>query len=70
LLIVAFRINVAAFTARYTQQRNQRPLDEFHGLSPEQMYPLLYFPLASPELVRFPEVLDTTPAAPMHTQAR
>lgn len=25
-------------------QQNQRSLDEFHGLSPEQMYRLLYFP--------------------------
>lgn len=58
---------VQAFTDRYTQQRNQRLLDEFHGLSPEQMHHLLYFPFASPELVRFPEVLDTTPAAPMLT---
>ncbi|MEN8132352.1 MAG: SEC-C metal-binding domain-containing protein, partial [Pseudomonadota bacterium] len=58
---------VQAFTDRYTQQRNQRPLDEFQGLSPEQMYHLLYFPFASPELVRFPEVLRTTPAAPMLT---
>ena len=58
---------VQAFTDRYTQQRNQRPLDEFHGLSPEQMYPLLYSPFASPELVHFPEVLDTTPAVPVLT---
>jgi hypothetical protein len=58
---------VQAFTDRYTQQRNQRPLDEFQGLSPEQMYHLLYYPFASPELVRFPEMLRTTPAAPMLT---
>jgi len=56
---------VQAFTDRYTQQRNQRPLDEFHGLSPDQMYQLLYFPFTSPELVRFPEVLGTTPEAPI-----
>ena len=29
---------VKAFAASYTQQRNQRPLGEFHSLSPEQMY--------------------------------
>ena len=56
---------VQAFADRHTQQRNQRPLDEFHGLSPEQMYRLLYFPFASPGLVSFPEVLDATPAAPV-----
>ena len=54
---------VQAFVGRHTQQRNQRPLDEFHGLSPEQMHRLLHFPFTSPELVRFPEVLDTKPTA-------
>ena len=38
-----------AFVERLTQQRNQRPLDEFQGLSPEQMHHLLNFPYASPE---------------------
>ena len=56
-----------AFANQHTQQRNQRPLDEFHGLSPEQMYQLLYFPFASPALVRFPEVLGTPPDAPILT---
>jgi hypothetical protein len=56
---------VQAFVGRHTQQQNQRPLDEFHGLSPEQMHRLLHFPFASPELVRFPEVLDTKPTAPI-----
>jgi len=56
---------VQAFTDRYTQQRNQRPLDEFQGLSPEQMYRMLHFPFTSPEWVAFPEVLSTTPTAPI-----
>jgi hypothetical protein len=47
------------------QQRNQRPLDEFHGLSPEQMHRVLHVPFASPALVRFPEVLASSPAAPI-----
>ena len=54
-----------AFLDQHTQQLNRRPLDEFHGLSPEQMYRLLNFPFASPELVRFPDVLDISPTAPI-----
>jgi hypothetical protein len=56
-----------AFAEQYMQQRNQRSLDEFQGLSPEQMYRMLNFPFTSPELVCFPEVLDITPAAPILT---
>ena len=52
---------------RHVQQRNQESLDEFHGLSPEQMHRMLHFPFASPELIRFPEVLDTNPTAPIVT---
>jgi len=59
--------DVQAFVGRHTQQRNQRPLDEFHGLSPEQMHRMLHFPLASPEFVRFPDVLDTSPTGPIVT---
>jgi len=58
---------VQAFVGHHTQQQNQRPLDEFHGLSPEQMHRLLHFPFASPELVRLPEVLTTSPTAPIVT---
>ena len=58
---------VQAFVGRHTQQRNKRPLDEFHGLSPEQMHRLLHFPFASPELVRLPDVLTTSPTAPIVT---
>jgi SEC-C motif len=58
---------VQAFVAQHAQQRNRRPLDEFHGLSPEQMYRMLNFTFTSPELACFPEVLDITPAAPILT---
>jgi hypothetical protein len=58
---------IQAFVGRHTQARNQRPIDEFHGLSPEQMHRLLHFPFASPELVRLPEVLDSSPTAPIVT---
>ena len=50
-----------------TQQQNRRQLDEFHGLSPEQMHQMLNFPFASPGLVGFPKLLDAIPAAPMLT---
>lgn len=55
------------FLDQYTQQQNRRQLDEFHGLSPEQMHQMLNFPFASPGLVRFSEVLDAIPAAPILT---
>jgi hypothetical protein len=60
-------VEVQAFLDHHVQQRNRRPVDEFHGLSPEQMYRMLNFPFTSPELVRFPEVVDTAPAAPILT---
>jgi hypothetical protein len=56
---------VQAFATQYMQQENQRPRDDFHGLSPEQMHRILNLPFASPELVHFPDVLDTTPSAPI-----
>jgi hypothetical protein len=55
------------FLDQITQQQNRRQLDEFHGLSPEQMHQMLNFPFASLGLVRFPEVLDGIPAAPILT---
>jgi len=56
-----------AFLDQITQQQNRRQLDEFHGLSPEQMYQMLNFPFASPGLVRFSEMLDATSGAPILT---
>ncbi len=56
---------VQAFVGRHTLQRNRKPLDEFHGLSAEQMHCMLNLPFASPDLVHFPEVLDERPAAPI-----
>jgi len=55
------------FLEQVTQQQNRRPVDEFHGLSPEQMHRMLNFPFASPGLVRFPEVLGDAPTAPILT---
>ncbi|MEN8178766.1 MAG: SEC-C metal-binding domain-containing protein [Pseudomonadota bacterium] len=58
---------VQALVEQHTQQQNQRALVEFHGLSPEQMHRLLNFPFVSPQLIRFPETLDTGPKAPILT---
>jgi hypothetical protein len=58
---------IQAFVEHHTLQQNQRALGEFHGLSPEQMHRLLNFPFTSPQLVGFPEVLDTGPKAPILT---
>ena len=55
------------FADRHVREQNQRGLDEFHGLSPEQMYRMIYFPFASPELVCFPEVIETASTAPIMT---
>jgi len=56
---------VQAFVEQHTQQQNRRVLDEFHGLSPEQIHRLLNFPFTSPQLVHFPEILVSSPKAPI-----
>lgn len=56
-----------AFIQEFNQQRNQRPLDNFEGLSPEQMHRLINFPFDSPEVVEFPCLLKVPPAGPMVT---
>jgi len=56
---------VRAFVERHMQQQNQKPLDEFQGLSPEQMHHMLHFPFASPEFVHFPAALNSSPTAPI-----
>ncbi len=59
------KAEIRAIVGQHVQEQNRSPLDEFHGLSPENMHRMLNFPLASPEVVRFPEVLDTNPIAPI-----
>ena len=53
-----------SFLRRQMQQRNTAPLDDFHGLSSEQMHRLLYFPFETPSLAEFPS-LAGTPEAPV-----
>ena len=54
-----------AFADNFMGQLNQKPSDDFHGLSPEQMHQILNFPLSSPHLVSFPEKLESLPDAPI-----
>lgn len=53
------------FVCDLNGQHNRRPIDDFHGLSPDQMYRLMHFPFDSPDLVEFPPRLGTTPSAPI-----
>jgi hypothetical protein len=47
------------------QAKNNELLDEFHGLSPAQIYRFLYFPFDSPDLVRFSNILNPPMDAPV-----
>ena len=54
-----------AFLRQHTQQRNQAPVDDFHGLSSEQMHRFLHFPFETPNLVSFSSPLDSDPRIPI-----
>ena len=56
-----------AFISQHMQRQSQAAIDDFHGLSSEQMHRFLYFPSETPELVTFPSLLDITPEAPILT---
>jgi hypothetical protein len=49
---------------RLTRAKNISPLDDFCGLSPEQMYRLLYYPFDTPRLVDFNLELTRFPDSP------
>lgn len=53
--------------AAHLEASNRRPVDDFQGLSPEQMYRVLYQPFDSPDLVRFGEGIAGCPDAPVTT---
>lgn len=53
------------FIEGHTARKNQAPLDDFAGLSPEQMYRFLHLPFSSPDLVLFPSHLIAPPDSPM-----
>jgi len=46
-------------------QQNQRPQDDFLGLSSEQAHRMLHFPYDTPALFQFPEQLSIEPCAPI-----
>src|SRR3990172_7059662 len=56
-----------AFTDRFMRQRNQAPLDDFQGLSADQMHRFLHFPFDSPELLTYAQVVAGDPKAPILT---
>lgn len=49
----------------YLQNQNQNPLDDFHGLSPEQVHQMLNFPFDIPQYVIFKDTLSIEPKAPI-----
>jgi hypothetical protein len=54
-----------AFLDDITRRRNQTPLDDFQGLSPEQMMRFLYHPFDSPDLITYPPFPTASSAAPV-----
>jgi hypothetical protein len=54
-----------AFLDWHTGQKNRAPLDDFQGLSPEQMHRFLHFPFSSPDLVAFFERPAFSPEVPL-----
>ena len=45
--------------------RNRTPLEDFCGLSPEQMHRILHFPFDSPEIVSFSDICQVPPETPV-----
>jgi hypothetical protein len=54
-----------AFLRQHTQQRNQTAIDDFHGLSSEQMHRFLHFPFESPDLVSYGSFSGIEPQIPI-----
>lgn len=57
--------DLQAFMQSYQQQRNNAPMDDFQGLSPEQMRVLLNAPLDQQTIVTIPSELTEEPEAPL-----
>jgi len=55
----------SAFLRQHMQQRNQATVDDFHGLSSEQMHRFLHFPFETPDLVSFASTLDSDQQIPV-----
>ena len=54
-----------AVLAEVSERRNTTPLDDFAGLSPDEMTYFLYMPFDSPEYIQLPQVLQVEPEAPI-----
>ncbi|MRR06017.1 MAG: hypothetical protein EG828_03595 [Deltaproteobacteria bacterium] len=54
-----------AFLRQHMQQRNQAAVDDFHGLTSDQMYRFLNFPFESPNLVSLSSALVRDPQIPI-----
>ena len=54
-----------AFLRQHSQLRNQAPVDDFHGLSSEQMHRFLHFPFDTPHLITFPSSFSSDPKIPV-----
>ena len=59
--------DVNTFINRHMQKQNSAVIEDFHGLSSEQMHRMLHFSFETPDLVTFPACLDITPEAPILT---
>jgi len=53
------------FIAAYMQQKNQRPMANFQGLSLDQMHRFISFPFDSPHLVTFTNAPEESLTAPI-----
>lgn len=56
-----------ALTNQFMRARNEKPADDFHGLSPSTMHRVLNFPFESPDLIEFCEQLKLQAHAPILT---
>jgi hypothetical protein len=56
---------VNALLHQHMQKQGQTALEDFDGLSPDQMHRFLHFPFSSPQLATIPEKLAVTPEAPI-----
>ena len=58
---------VQTFADSHVGRMNRAPLDDFAGLSSEQMHGILHFPFSSTDLVTFSPRLSAPPVSPMAT---
>lgn len=54
-----------AMAEEVMNRRNSAPIDDFAGLSPNEMTAFLYLAFDSPELIELPEILSSEPSAPI-----